>query len=124
MSIPVGPDDELIDVGLPVLIDHVMVTGAQPAPIASLTVEIASTPGQPARRRVRRHALSATLLGDDLEARRARLRATLPIRRVVDPADIAAPAVHIMTNTALTGATYDVENRPRPPAEPIVTIAQ
>jgi NAD(P)-dependent dehydrogenase (short-subunit alcohol dehydrogenase family) len=53
--------------------------------------------------------LSATLLGDDLDNRRDQLRATLPIRRVVGPADVAALAVHIMTNTALTGATYDVD---------------
>jgi NAD(P)-dependent dehydrogenase (short-subunit alcohol dehydrogenase family) len=53
--------------------------------------------------------LSASLLGDDLEARRDQLRATLPIGRVVGPADIAALAVHIMTNTALTGATYDID---------------
>ena len=53
--------------------------------------------------------LSATLLGDELENRRNQLRATLPIRRVVEPADVAALAVHIMTNTALTGATYDVD---------------
>jgi NAD(P)-dependent dehydrogenase (short-subunit alcohol dehydrogenase family) len=53
--------------------------------------------------------LSASLLGDQLEARRAHLRATLPIRRVVGPADIAALAVHLMTNTALTGATYDID---------------
>src|SRR5271166_5565456 len=53
--------------------------------------------------------LSATLLGDQLEARREQLRTTLPIRRVVGPADVAALAVHIMTNTALTGATYDVD---------------
>jgi NAD(P)-dependent dehydrogenase (short-subunit alcohol dehydrogenase family) len=53
--------------------------------------------------------LSARLLGDDLDARREELRATLPIRRVVEPADVAALAVHLMTNTALTGATYDVD---------------
>ncbi|MGA9565785.1 MAG: SDR family oxidoreductase, partial [Candidatus Korobacteraceae bacterium] len=53
--------------------------------------------------------LSATLLGDQLENRRNQLRATLPIRRVVGPADIAALAVHIMTNTALTGGTYDID---------------
>ena len=53
--------------------------------------------------------LSASLLGDDLGERRQQLRATLPIRRVVGPADIAALAVHIMTNTALTGATYDID---------------
>jgi NAD(P)-dependent dehydrogenase (short-subunit alcohol dehydrogenase family) len=53
--------------------------------------------------------LSASLLGDQLDARRDQLRATLPIRRVVGPADIAALAVHLMTNTAVTGATYDID---------------
>jgi NAD(P)-dependent dehydrogenase (short-subunit alcohol dehydrogenase family) len=53
--------------------------------------------------------LSASLLGDGLEARRDELRATLPIGRVVAPADVAALAVHIMTNTAITGATYDID---------------
>ena len=53
--------------------------------------------------------LSASLLGDRLEGRRNELRATLPIGRVVGPADVAALAVHIMTNTALTGATYDID---------------
>jgi NAD(P)-dependent dehydrogenase (short-subunit alcohol dehydrogenase family) len=53
--------------------------------------------------------LSASLLGDQLEQRREELRATLPIGRVVGPADVAALAVHIMSNTALTGATYDID---------------
>ena len=53
--------------------------------------------------------LSASLLGDRLEARRDELRATLPIARVVGPADVAALAVHLMVNTALTGATYDID---------------
>jgi NAD(P)-dependent dehydrogenase (short-subunit alcohol dehydrogenase family) len=53
--------------------------------------------------------LSASLLGDGLDARRDELRATLPIGRVVGPADVAALAVHIMANTALTGATYDID---------------
>ena len=53
--------------------------------------------------------LSAELLGDQLEERRNQLRTTLPIGRVVGPADVAALAVHIMTNTALTGATYDID---------------
>ena len=53
--------------------------------------------------------LSASLLGDQLEARREELRTKLPIRRVVGPADVAALAVHIMTNTALTGAMYDID---------------
>ena len=57
--------------------------------------------------------LSASLLGDQLDARRKELRETLPIRRVVTPADVAALAVHIMTNTALTGATYDIDGGQR-----------
>jgi NAD(P)-dependent dehydrogenase (short-subunit alcohol dehydrogenase family) len=47
--------------------------------------------------------------GEGLEARRDELRATLPIGRVVGPADVAALAVHLMANTALTGATYDID---------------
>jgi NAD(P)-dependent dehydrogenase (short-subunit alcohol dehydrogenase family) len=53
--------------------------------------------------------LSAKLLGEGLQKRRDELRSTLPIGRVVGPADVAALAVHIMTNTALTGATYDID---------------
>ena len=53
--------------------------------------------------------LSASLLGDRLEERRNELRETLPIGRVVGPEDVAALAVHIMSNTALTGATYDID---------------
>lgn len=53
--------------------------------------------------------LSAGILGDQLDARREQLRTTLPIRRVVGPADIAALAVHLMTNTAVTGATFDID---------------
>ena len=53
--------------------------------------------------------LSAALLGDQLDARREQLRRTLPIQRVVGPADIAALAVHLMTNTAVTGATFDID---------------
>jgi len=49
--------------------------------------------------------LSASLLGDRLEERRNELRATLPIGRV----DVSALAVHIMSDTALTGATYDID---------------
>src|SRR5215831_4367966 len=53
--------------------------------------------------------LSAALLGEQLEQRHKELRAKLPIRRVVGPADIAALAVHLMTNTAVTGATFDID---------------
>lgn len=53
--------------------------------------------------------LSAAILGDGLDARREHLRATLPIRRVVGPEDVAALAVDLMTNTAITGATFDID---------------
>jgi NAD(P)-dependent dehydrogenase (short-subunit alcohol dehydrogenase family) len=53
--------------------------------------------------------LSASLLGDQLDARREQLRTTLPIRRVVGPEDIAELAVHLMTTTAVTGATFDID---------------
>jgi NAD(P)-dependent dehydrogenase (short-subunit alcohol dehydrogenase family) len=53
--------------------------------------------------------LSASILGEQLEARRAELREKLPIGRIVGPEDVAALAVHIMVNTALTGATYDID---------------
>jgi NAD(P)-dependent dehydrogenase (short-subunit alcohol dehydrogenase family) len=53
--------------------------------------------------------LSERLLGDKIEDRRNQLRTTLPIRRVVEPADVAALAIQLMTNTALTGATYDID---------------
>jgi NAD(P)-dependent dehydrogenase (short-subunit alcohol dehydrogenase family) len=53
--------------------------------------------------------LSARLLGDQLDARRDELRTTLPIRRVVGPADVAALAVHLMANSAVTGASYDID---------------
>ena len=56
-----------------------------------------------------RRPVSASLLGDQLDARREELRATLPIGRVVGPGDVAALAVHLRADTALTGATFDVD---------------
>lgn len=53
--------------------------------------------------------LSAGLLGDGIEKRRQQLRDTLPIGRVVGPSDVAALAIYLMANSALTGATYDVD---------------
>jgi NAD(P)-dependent dehydrogenase (short-subunit alcohol dehydrogenase family) len=53
--------------------------------------------------------LSAAILGDQLDERREALRNTLPIRRVVGPADVAALAVHLMANGAVTGATFDID---------------
>ena len=84
-------------------------TAALPALIANLAVEVAPIRVNLIAAGFVDSPLSASLLGDGLEARRKQLRATLPIGRVIEPADVAALAVHIMTNTALTGATYDID---------------
>ena len=84
-------------------------TAALPALIANLAFEVAPIRVNLIAAGFVDSPLSASLLGDDLDKRRAQLRATLPIRRVVEPADVAALAVHIMINTALTGATYDID---------------
>ena len=84
-------------------------TAAQPALIANLALEVAPVRVNLIAAGFVDTPLSASLLGGDLEARREQLRATLPIRRVVGPADVAALAVHLMANTALTGATYDID---------------
>jgi len=86
-----------------------MGTAALPALIANLALELAPVRVNLIAAGFVDTPLSALLLGDDLDRRRDQLRATLPIRRVVGPADVAALAVHIMTNTALTGATYDID---------------
>src|SRR5438067_2936436 len=85
------------------------VTAALPALTAQLALELAPVRVNLIAAGFVDTPLSASLLGDELENRRNQLRATLPIRRVVGPADVAALAVHVMTNTALTGATYDVD---------------
>ena len=84
-------------------------TAALPALTASLALEIAPVRVNLIAAGFVDTPLSARLLGDDLDRRRENLRTTLPIGRVVGPADIAALAVHLMINTALTGATYDVD---------------
>ncbi len=84
-------------------------TAALPALTANLAIEIAPVRVNLIAAGFVDTPLSAELLGPGLEARRDQLRATLPIGRVVGPADVASLAVHLMTNTALTGATYDID---------------
>jgi NAD(P)-dependent dehydrogenase (short-subunit alcohol dehydrogenase family) len=85
------------------------VSVATPTLVANLALEIAPVrvnmvaPGFVDTR------LSASLLGEHLEERRQELRETLPIGRVVGPEDVAALAVHLMINTAVTGAIYDID---------------
>jgi NAD(P)-dependent dehydrogenase (short-subunit alcohol dehydrogenase family) len=85
------------------------ITAATPALVANLAVEIAPIRANVIAPGFVDTPLSASLLGEQLDARREELRATLPIGRVVGPQDVAALAVHLMANTALTGATYDVD---------------
>jgi NAD(P)-dependent dehydrogenase (short-subunit alcohol dehydrogenase family) len=84
-------------------------TAAGPALIKNLAVEIAPIRVNLIAAGFVDTPLSASLLGDQLEERRDQLRKALPIGRVVGPADIAAVAVHLMVNTAVTGATYDID---------------
>jgi NAD(P)-dependent dehydrogenase (short-subunit alcohol dehydrogenase family) len=85
------------------------VTAAMPALARSLALELA-----PARVNVIAPGfvdtpLSAAILGDELTKRRDHLRGSLPIQRVVTPEDVAALAIELMTNTAVTGATFDID---------------
>jgi NAD(P)-dependent dehydrogenase (short-subunit alcohol dehydrogenase family) len=84
-------------------------TAALPPFVASLSLEVAPVRVNLIAAGFVDTPLSASLLGEQLDERRNELRETLPIGRVVGPADIAALAVHIMINTAVTGATFDID---------------
>jgi NAD(P)-dependent dehydrogenase (short-subunit alcohol dehydrogenase family) len=88
---------------------HLALTAALPALTRNLALELAPVRVNLLAAGFVDTPLSASLLGDQLEARRNQLRSTLPIGRVVGPADVAALAVHLMTNTAVTGATFDID---------------
>jgi NAD(P)-dependent dehydrogenase (short-subunit alcohol dehydrogenase family) len=84
-------------------------TAAMPALTKNLAIEVAPIRVNLIAAGFVDTPLSASLLGDQLDARREQLRETLPIRRVVGPADIASLAVHLMANSAVTGATFDID---------------
>ena len=84
-------------------------TAALPALTKSLALEVAPVRVNLIAAGFVDTPLSAPLLGGRIGQRREQLRTTLPIGRVVGPADIAALAVHLMTNTAVTGATFDID---------------
>jgi NAD(P)-dependent dehydrogenase (short-subunit alcohol dehydrogenase family) len=84
-------------------------TAALPALAANLAVELAPTRVNVIAPGFVDTPLSAALLGNQIDARREQLRETLPIGRVVGPADVAALAVQVMSNGAITGATLDVD---------------
>jgi NAD(P)-dependent dehydrogenase (short-subunit alcohol dehydrogenase family) len=85
------------------------ITAAQPALTRNLALELAPVRVNLIAAGFVDTPLSAAILGDRLDARREELRSTLPIRRVVGPTDVAALAIHLMTNTAVTGATFDID---------------
>jgi NAD(P)-dependent dehydrogenase (short-subunit alcohol dehydrogenase family) len=82
---------------------------AVPAIVANIAVELAPMRANAIAAGFVDTPLSGRLLGDGIERRREELRATLPIRRVVGPADVAALVIQLMTNTAVTGATFDID---------------
>jgi NAD(P)-dependent dehydrogenase (short-subunit alcohol dehydrogenase family) len=84
-------------------------TAAQPAMTRILALELAPIRVNLIAAGFVDTPLSAALLADGLDTRRDQLRATLPIRRVVGPDDVAALAIHLMVNTAITGATLDID---------------
>jgi NAD(P)-dependent dehydrogenase (short-subunit alcohol dehydrogenase family) len=85
------------------------VTAAMPALTRSLALELAPVRVNLIAPGFVDTPLSASILGDGLDTRRDQLRVTLPIQRVVGPEDVATLAVNLMTNTAVTGATFDID---------------
>jgi NAD(P)-dependent dehydrogenase (short-subunit alcohol dehydrogenase family) len=86
-----------------------ILAAAMPAVAANIALELAPIRANVVAAGFVDTPLSVRILGDDLDRRRAELQATLPIRRVVGPADVASTVVHLMTSAAVTGATYDVD---------------
>jgi len=80
-------------------------TAALPAMTKSLALQVAPVRVNLIAAGCADTPVPASLPGDQIGQRRT----TLPIGRVVGPADIAALAVHLMTNTAITGATFDID---------------
>ncbi|AYG03901.1 SDR family NAD(P)-dependent oxidoreductase [Gryllotalpicola protaetiae] len=83
--------------------------GATSAAVANLALEIAPVRMNLIAAGFVDTPLSARLLGENLEVRRQELRSTLPIRRVVQATDVASLAIHLMENTAITGAVIDID---------------
>src|SRR3954454_22686660 len=91
------------------LVVAAIAAAAVPTIVANVAVELAPMRANAIAAGFVDTPLSARILGAELDHRRDQLRAELPIRRVVGAEDVAAVAVHLMSNTAVTGATYDVD---------------
>ncbi len=84
-------------------------TAALPALTKSLALEVAPVRVNLIAAGFVDTPLPASPLCNGIGQRREQLRTTLPIGRAVGPADVAGLAIHLMTNTAITGATFDID---------------
>ena len=84
-------------------------TAALPAMTKSLALEVAPVRVNLIAAGCVDTPLPASLPGDGIGKRREQPRTTLPIGRVLSRADIATLALHLMTNTAIAGATFDID---------------
>ena len=85
------------------------VTIALPALIAGLALELAPIRVNLIAAGFVDTPLSASLLGDQLDGAATSCAPPCPSGASWGPDDVAALAVHLMSNTALTGATYDID---------------
>jgi NAD(P)-dependent dehydrogenase (short-subunit alcohol dehydrogenase family) len=88
-----------------------MVSAALPVLTANLALELAPLRVNLIAARMVNSRLSESVLEDDLGSRRNQLDETLSMHRLVGPADVADLAVRVMSNAAITGTTYDVDDR-------------
>jgi NAD(P)-dependent dehydrogenase (short-subunit alcohol dehydrogenase family) len=84
-------------------------TAALPAMTKALALEIAPVRVNLIAAGFAGTPLRASLLSDETGERRGRLRATPPAGRAAGPAGIAALAIRLMTNIAVTGTTFDID---------------
>jgi NAD(P)-dependent dehydrogenase (short-subunit alcohol dehydrogenase family) len=82
---------------------------ATPMPIANLARELAPVRVNLVAGGFVDTRLSASLLGNQLEARRGSCARHFRSPASLEPSDVAALAVHLIINTAITGGTYDVD---------------
>jgi NAD(P)-dependent dehydrogenase (short-subunit alcohol dehydrogenase family) len=84
-------------------------TAALPAMTKSLALEVAPVRVNLIVAGLAGPPLPASLPGGRTDQRREQLPITLAVGRAADPAGIAALAVHLMINTAVTGTTFDID---------------
>ena len=85
------------------------VTAAMPALARSLALELAPVRVNVIAPGFVDTSLSASILGAGLDARREQLRASPAHKASRRPGDVATLALDLMTNTAITGATFDID---------------